>query len=339
MRTRKVTRLIPLASNPTVKNGDPVEPTTVIARASRPARQIIVPVAHELNYRGSIAPLMMKALGEACKADEPIARRPGLFGTGKRVRSPEVAKLAAVYPALGIAVLEASSVPIEIPSLVRGNVIEVAYNRAIVIEVEGEFLWGACCFGTEGVGTLLPYDGIGATADPLGFYYADGPITAALLAAARARGVRVLIGATISPADWGRHSTSSTLTVVVLQGFGAAPLAAPLRELLIAQQGRQVALVVHHTVASMAPRPQLVFQAPGASTTGGTEDPADRELLPGHLALVLRSPAASTIGVVEAIEPQARRLPTGVRMPVARIRPPGQPSLIVPQQNLDPITE
>lgn len=359
MRTRRVTRLIPPLSNPTVKVGDPVFAPTVIARASRPSRQVVLAVGEELGHGGHLDQVMLKGVGETLKPDEPYARRPGVFGSGKRAKAPEQGKLAAVYSVMGAAVLEVASPPLEIPALVQGNVMDVAYNRAITIEVEGEFLWGAVAWGTEGRGTLRAYES-SSVAAPDSLYYTTRTITASLLKEARSRGVRMLVGPAASAADWHAYVAGQTsgaisngtsgwtaaamglpsdLTVALIQGFGSSPMQLGAVQVLRAHEGEVAALLLHPIVGRMAFRPQLVFQPEHASTVGGTEDPMDRQLQAGRPALVLRAPAQGAVVATESLPETPHRLPTGARAAVARVSSPDLPPTVVPRVNLEPLAD
>ncbi len=341
MRTRRVVRLIPPLSNPIVKAGDAIEPTTIIARSTRPARQTVLSVAELLRVRTSIAPLMLKGVGDAVKQDEPIARRPSFF-LKRRVNAPIGGKLTAIYTSLGIAVIEVPTPPLEIPSLVLGNVMDVTYNRSITIEVEGTFLWGSLAWGTEGRGTLAPYDMISGQAIDNTFYYTLRPITWELLKEAHTLGVTAIIGPTIDIDIWRNLSAgndAATTTVVALLGLGKSSLDATIASQLQSQHGQSVTLLLHQGVGKMPARPQLVFQLPDASTVGGTEDPLERDLQVGSPALALRPPLQGITVQVEELPPNPQRLPTGIRTFVARAAAPGHPSTLIPRLNLDPLNE
>lgn len=341
MRTRRVVRLIPPLSNPIVKAGDSVEPATIIARSTRPAQQTVLPVAETLKVHTSIAPLMLKGVGDAVKQNELIARKPSFF-MKTRMHAPVDGKLTAIYASLGLAVLEVPSIPLEIPSLVFGNVMEVTYNRSITIEVEGNFLWGALAWGNEARGTLAPYEALSGQASGDVFYYTSRPITAALLKEARHRSVSTLIGPTIDATVWQNLRTgqdAGAISVVALLGLGNSGLDVTLASQLQSYQSQVVALLLHQSTGMELVRPQLVFQQPDASTAGGTEDPLDRDLRVGSPALVLRPPLQGVTVQVEELLPNPERLPSGIRTLVARAAAPGHTSTLIPRLNLDPINE
>lgn len=360
MRTRRVTRLIPPLSNPTVKVGDPVFASTVIARSSRPARQVVLAVAEELGLGGHLDRVMIKAVGETLEPDEPYARGHGMFGSGRRAKAPEHGRLAAVYPLLGAAVLEVASPPLEVPALVQGNVMDVAYSRAITIEVEGDVLWGAVAWGAEGRGVLRAYDSLSGATVPDSVYYTTRAITTALLKEARNRGVRMLVGPGASSSDWHAYAAGQTagaitngtsgwiattmglptdVTVALVQGFGSSPMHLGATEMLRGHEGGVASLLLHPVTGRMAFRPQLVFQADDASTAGGTEDPMDRALQVGRPAIVLRAPAQGAVVATESLPDPLYRLPTGARAAVARVSSPNLAPIAIPRVNLEPIAD
>jgi hypothetical protein len=329
-------------SNPIVKAGDPVEPDTVLARVAQPPHPVLLQVAEAFNVQGSITPYVLRSIGDSLEPGDTIARMPGMFGRSKRVRAPIAGKLKAIYPTLGVALLEVSVPPLQIRSLVYGNIMQVTYDQSILMEVEGDFLWGALGWGAERRGTLARYTNLGKQADAGALYFSPGVITRSMLKEARSRGVTALIGSGIGRDDWQTFTddpSEDLPTLMLLHGFSNAPLDETLQSHVQSYEGRTGTLLIHQGADGLGPRPQLIFQPEDASTVGSTQGPEALEVRRGQTMIVRRAPLLGSTVLVDDILELPQKLPTGARVFAAQVSVAGKSGAVIPIINLEHVSD
>src|SRR5438128_981258 len=159
---RKARRL-PLKGTVVVKEGDVVEPRTVVARSEIPGILRTVRAADILGVDAEELPKTLAvALGDAVTSGQVIARSSSFFGLFKsECKSPVDGVVELISPVSGHVGIREQPSPIEVEAYIRGRIAAVLEGEGVVVETRGAFIQGIFGVGGERQGTLKM-----AVADP-----------------------------------------------------------------------------------------------------------------------------------------------------------------------------
>ena len=295
----RVERHSPLAGQPMVQAGLPVQPATpVLTAPASVAQPLTLAVARELGIApNEVGRHLVRPLGAAVAQGEPVAvARRGLRSI--QVTAPTAGTLEAIDEETGTLTLLPTVEQVQYPALVAGIVLS-AEPRRVVLRTSGDVLSGCVLLGAETSGRLLvlvdrPDRELSpelVTPDVQGAIVVAGmtvgPATVQRLREAGARGVIVgsLTAETLRDAfaiplssqsvGWGgqsqqrlRHAfRQAPLSILVTEGFGRLALAAPLFQRLQQANTELVALLDAESVPDIG-RPSciIVREGPGTST-------------------------------------------------------------------------
>ncbi|WP_298816434.1 hypothetical protein [Chloroflexus sp.] len=335
----RLERALPQPGEILVRQGGRVEPDDVIARGLRPNPPYVINLARALSLPPTMAARAVVApIGQPINAGAVLARRRGL--PGRRVISPVNGILHAVDPATGYAFIRPEPQQITLTAGIRGVVMEIIDNQRVVIETPAAQLYGICGFGPDcnGVTRLLTFD----PDEPITAEMVDAQsiysviiggkgISAAALRKAVEHQVRGIIIGSIAERElraffqWAKRipwkigsrnwqwagQTDSPITIVLTEGIGNAPMAAPLFELLANNDRREVFIESNTSLRQPHRRPQIIIPLSRSSTTA--LEPPRPPLRPGALVRLLDHDHLGQTGRVRNLPPLPYRLPSGVR--------------------------
>jgi hypothetical protein len=121
--------------------------------------------------------------------------------------------------------------------------------------------------------------------------------------------------------------------VIVLDGFGPAPINHSAFELLTTNRGRDAALDARPAEAYGSHRPEVIIPLPLVNPTDLPEDLIP--LAPGVPVRITRDPYRSEVGVIEEILDQVVSYPSGILCRSARVNLEVAGRTTVPLANLD----
>ena len=122
--------------------------------------------------------------------------------------------------------------------------------------------------------------------------------------------------------------------VIVTEGFGDAPMAAPIFTLLQTNAGRETAVDAMPADRWEGRRPEIVIPLP--ATSQSPPSPAEGEPLgPNKRVRVLRAPYAGVTGVVQAVLEERAILANGLRAQAARVELEEIGPIVAPVANLE----
>jgi hypothetical protein len=274
--------------------GDTVAPGDVIARTGNIDKSFTLYLANELDVpNDSLKKYLSKTIGSAVSEGETIARvRRGLRTAA--VRSPATGTVVHVDDTDGTVTLTASTGPRELNALVPGIVEQVHPDRGITIRTQGSRVYGIVGFGEEAVGPLV----IGSdrhdrelTADQVSKDWAGAIVLAGMtvgvpaLTRMRDFGVAGVIVGSISEGDVRRFVSSdhsndpsaywihqdlsasgrggSPLVVIVTEGFGRLPMAAPVYDFLVSKSGANLFVSAKTVLGAQLARPEIYIEDSG----------------------------------------------------------------------------
>ncbi|WP_322488095.1 hypothetical protein [Chloroflexus sp.] len=341
----RVERTLPQPGEILVRQGGRVEPDDVIARGVDPSAPHILNLARALNLPPAQATRAVVApIGQPINAGSVLARRGGLFG--RRVLSPVNGTLHAVDPATGYAFIVPEPRQIMLTAGIRGIVMEVIDNRRIVIETPAAQLYGASGFGSDcnGVTRLLTLD----PGEPITEQMIDAQsmfaiiiggsgISAAALRKAVEHQVRGMIIGSIAERElraffqWAKRvlwpigvrnwqwsgNIAAPLTIVLTEGIGNAPMAAPLFDLLTNNDRREVFIESNTSLRHPHRRPRVIIPLSRSSTA--SLEPPRPPLRIGALVRLLDHDHLGQTGSVRSLPALPQRLSSGVRTAAAEV--------------------
>lgn len=357
-----VERRLPVSGEVKARPGDRVEPDTVVAVADWPGRPFLVPIARELDLEPAKARKQLTKQPEATvTAGETLARR----RRGLRawtVKSPAAGTLTQFDPDSGVATIVPPSQRVELTALVAGTIDEVEPGRGVTIRAFGSRFFGAFGVGKETFGVSrvssqerqqpLAPEAIDSRA-ARSVLVAGGTVSAAALRKAADVGVKGLIVGSIEESellaflglsrrvawrtglpDWQLlGAANSPLTIVVTEGFGTTPMAAPLYETLAAGNGGQVSLTGITQLTAGLRRPEVYLYG-GSGRGADSQEPPVATLAPGTLVRLVDHEHLGAVGTIRDA-PRRRLVARDVVADAVEVELPATPRLVVPLANLE----
>lgn len=335
----RLERCLPQPGDILVRQGGRVEPDDVIARGLSQPQPYLINLARELGLPpAQAARAVLAPIGQPINAGAVIARRRGL--TSRRVLSPVNGTLTMVDEATGYAFVVPEPRQITLTAGIRGIVMEIVNNQRVVIETPAAQLYGVGSFGPDcnGVTRLLTLD----PAEPITEAMIDAQsmyavviggsgISAAALRKAVEHQVRgVIVGSiaeselrdffrlskrlawTIGVRNWQWPGLiESPLTIVITEGIGNAPMAAPLFELLATHDRREVFIESSTSLRRTHRRPRVIIPLARSSSTA--LEPPRPPLRVGARVRLLSHDHLGHLGQIRSLPVFPQRLPSGVR--------------------------
>lgn len=330
-------RLLPEPGEVLVQVGDFVQAMDVVARLHVPSHIHAVDVARDLRLRDEdIRPYLVKELGEAVRAGEPLAVRRGPLGLGGRAsKAPAEGRLWRIVGRW--ALLEGEPRPLEVRAYVRGRVVKVVESRGAVVETHAALVEGAWGTGGEGYGVLKVLAG---RTDPLDQAVVDiscrgGVVVCGLLDSpevlqelARVQAQGLIAGslrARVLPV-----AKEVGLPLVVTEGFGTTPMNADAYALLAQHEGDEVSLLGCAAEVHARRWPEVAIPVP-ESEERAPEPPG--EVAVGVRVRVLRGPHMGKVGTVQALPTRPQPVDGAVRWG-ARVQLEEGELVFIPWNNL-----
>lgn len=347
----------------TVKQGERVEPSTVVAVADRAGRPFKVNIAREFGIEpGKAAKRLTKQPGTALAQGETLAKhRRGL--RVKKLKSPAAGTLAAFDERTGAATIVPGEQKLVVHALVAGTVTEVEPARGVLIRAFGSRLQGAFGIGEEASGVLrlvssdrqqpLTPDQIDSRA-ARSILIAGGTANAEALSRAVDAGVKgVILGSLEEPElltflrlqrrtawrvglpHWQLlGGTRSALTIVVTEGFGQSPMTSAFYDALAASSGGQVSLSAVTRLACGLSRPEIYLYGTSGRDVPSASAVTPLQIGPGTIVRLADQDHLGAVGTVQDT-PARRRLYGDLVTATVAVQMAGGTTLLVPLTNLE----
>ena len=347
-------RELPIKGEILVKLGDAVVGDTVVARAELEGELRIVRVAEELGVAPQEAVQALKvSVGQHLSQGETLAELRGLWGLFRStVVAPAGGTVEFISAATGHIGLRAAPKLLSLPAYIKGTVVEIDDQRAVVIQAEATFVQGIFGVGGERIGTLSmlavsadeAVDERHIPADASGLVLVGGrsPTPAALYCAAKRGAVgfvtgsvsgetlRAYLGYDIGIALTGDEALS--MTVIVTEGFGDIAMGERALAALRAADGQPVSINGATQVRAGAQRPEIIAPA-SAAEIAATK--ASQGLDVGARVRVIRVPYFGAVGQVADLVQAPMRIETGAWARVLKITLLDGRCITVPRANVE----
>lgn len=357
----RIERRLPVTGEVQVRTGERVEPSKIVAAGDQVGRPIDINVARALEVEpGKARGQLVKAPGSTVGQDEPIAKRRRGLRT-QAVTSPVAGLFTRFDPATGTATITPATRRIELAAYVAGVVEDLEQARGVTIRTFGSRFYGAFGVGDEAFGVLKV---VGKDRQhPLGpelidgrakhsVLVAGGSVNAAALQKAVQAGAKGIIAGSIEEhellaflkaqgpslwrvglPDWRLPTIDSPLTIVVTEGFGQSPMAAPLYDILMAGNGEQVSLSGTTRLAAPLRRPEVLISS-GSGRSNDNRGLPVAALVPGATVRIVDQDHLGLVGTVREA-PRRRRLEGDLVLDALEVDLPNGGRLLLPTANVE----
>lgn len=333
-------RRLPYPGELTVRAGQEVTPVQVVARAEEPVDLLVLNVGERLGISAAeLAKYMVVESGQQVERGRPLWRKKGFLGRARMLKSP----LDGVF--LGVSddylILQPLANLVELRAMMPGQVVGVTPGLGVIVECEGALVQAIWSTGPDGYGKLKVVSATGhapltadhLTAEVRGAILVAGQVTEFdLLLQAEELGARGIIVGSL-PAELLLAAQSLSLSIIVTDGIGRQPMAAPVFELLSQAEEREAGLFAHDP-QDRGGRPEIVIPLP---MSGVTEPPLapPATLAVGQRVRLAREPYSSQVGEIIAIYDQPQVTEIGGQWPGVDVQLSGGEVVFMPCANLD----
>ncbi len=359
----RIDRRLPQAGEVLVRVGKRVDPDDIVARAFVPGTPQILNIARALAISPALVPrAMRREVGNKVMQGEVLARSSRIGG---RVSlAPISGQITAIDDQTGYVTITPERENRDILASVRGYIVDVFPHEGVRIETPAAQIYGIIGVGEERSGVLqllvtAPDEPITPEMIDARSAYAiiigGSTITAAGLRRAVQEQVRgVIVGSIAEPelrafaggqgydiwrtdaGSWqlGLRGAAPELTLVVTEGFGDRPMAAPLFDVLAAHD-RQEALISGITQIRAPQRRPTVVIPLSLRTTQEDMEPPRPILRVGAQVRLLDQAHLGQTAMVRSLSQAPRRLDSRARAQAADVELADGTRLLLPQTALE----
>ena len=355
-------RVLPIDGEVLVRPGDRVEADTVVAQTFMEGDAFPVKAAAALGAQPKDLPgLMLVAVGDAVRKDQPIARSKGIFGMMRtEARSSADGTVEAISDSTGMVLVRGPRRPVEVRAFVAGTVEEVLPREGAVVGgavalVQGIFGIGGEAHGPVAVATASHAEELEerhVTPAMRGAVVVGGArMTASAIARARDVGAAAIVCGGIDDQDLrdvlghdiGVAVTGSErigITLIVTEGFGPIAMAERTFRLLASHAGRTASVNGATQIRAGVMRPEIVIPLDEGAAGGGMPAASAGGATAGVLEVgtpvrVIRDPHFGVLGTVAALPEQPATLGSGSKARVLEVAVEGGGRITVPRANVE----
>lgn len=313
-------RVLPVPGKVLVAAGERVQPAQIVAQAEISGETRIVNVARLLNVSPGRATRYLKVReGDDVTAGSVIAAR-GLLPTG-RVLSPTDGFVYRIDKERGRVLIKVITRPYQLTAYLPGIVAGIMPGRGVTIEATGALIEARVGFGEEAFGVLQMVTS--SNAEPLrnksidvsahGAIVAGGAwIEEGTLQQAQQLQVRGLIAGSMDGKliDLARNMP---FPILLTEGLGRIPMAAPTFKLLQSQSGREASISAITRTRWGVIRPEILIPLPADSKPTPPAAVAT-PVTTGIRVRVVRGAWQGATGVVSGSVDRPRQIESGARV-------------------------
>ena len=352
----KKERILPLKGDVLVKEGDILNPDTIVASTNLPGNVQMLKVSNILNIepKDVVEALKVKE-GQAIKKGDLIAETSGIFGMFKSsVESPIDGTIESVSQSTGRIVIREAPVPVEVDAYVSGKVDEVIEKEGIILSSHAAFIQGIFGIAGEKRGDLVLVSSSSAeeltadeiTADMKGKILIGGSFLS-LEAYKKALSVNVagivvggfnyydlkaVLGYNLGVAITGTERLNTAL--IVTEGYGSIPMSEATYSLLKENAGNAASINGATQIRAGVIRPEIVIPIDISDSENDSESKMPQGIQEGSTVRVIRSPNFGKIGTVASLPSELNKMESETMVRVAEINIAGK-NFLIPRANLE----
>lgn len=355
--THRVRRVLPIAGEVLVKQGQSVAAKDIVAQTFMPGEITPVNLANILSLPPSdVRETLLKKVGDPIKLGEPVARTKGVFGMFKNeYKSKHEGTIENISDVTGQMIIRGAPEPVQVLAYMSGKVVEVLPGEGCIVEAEVSFIQGIFGIGGEAFGRIM-----GACKDPTQELHEDlikpdmkGAVVvggARMTAEAIRRAVQVGAAAVVSGGiddedlknflgyDLGVAITGSEqkgISLIVTEGFGEIAMAERTFQLLHSLQGQEASVNGATQIRAGVMRPEIIVPVQ-EGTAGLVEEKFDPgQLTMGRPVRIIRDPYFGLIGEVAGLPGQPAVLESGSKARVLDVALKSGEIVTIPRANVE----
>src|SRR5262245_13906023 len=319
----RVRRLLPIAGEVLVKQGEQVRSRQVVAQTLMPGDVVPLNMAKLLSMPPADVPeCMLKKQGERVAVGDVLARTKGIFGMMRsEYKSPSAGTIETISSVTGQVLLRGEPMPLQTRAYLSGMVVEVIPNEGCIIEADAALVQGIFGIGGEAYGLIrraCSRHDQELTPDLIKEDMKDtivigaARVTHEALGRAKAVGVAAVVTGGINDDDLERFlgysigvaitgSEQAGLTLILTERFGSIAMAERTFKLLAAHEGRDASVNGATQIRAGVMRPEIVI--PRTGNDHGASHTADQisYLDVGMPVRAIRDPYFGMLGTVSAL--------------------------------------
>lgn len=354
-------RILPIAGDVLVKQGDTVGARDIVARTFMPGEIYPLNVSNILSTPPSDIPeCMLKKVGDRVKTGDVIARSKGIFGMFKtECKANADGVIETISDTTGQVIIRGEPLPVQTEAYLSGKVVEVLPREGCVIEARVAFVQGIFGVGGEAHGRIaiacqsheeeLAADLI--KPDMKGCVIIGGArVTKEAIDRARQVGVAAIIAGgmddqdlkSILGYDLGVAITGSErigLTIIITEGFGEIAMAKRTYTLLARHVGREAAVNGATQIRAGVMRPEVLIpladRDAGDDADGKPQRSAEGMLEVGRPVRVIRDPYFGVIGSISGLPHELATLDSGSKARVLEVKFESGQRVMIPRANVE----
>ena len=352
----KKERILPLKGEVLVKDGDLLNPDTIVASTNLPGNVQMLKVSNILNIdpKDVVDALKVKESQEVKKGDI-IAETAGIFGMFKSsVESPVNGTIESISKSTGRVVVREAPIPVEVDAYVSGKVDQVIENEGIILKSNAAFIQGIFGIAGEKRGDLLlvsssPSEEL--TADQItpdmkgkiligGSFLSLGAYKKAL--SLQVAGIvvggfnyydlKAVLGYDLGVAITGTERLNTAL--IVTEGYGSIPMSEATFSLLKENNGKSSSINGATQIRAGVIRPEIVIPIDSGNSDNDSESQIPEGIKEGSTVRVIRSPNFGKIGKVISLPSELNKMESETMVRVAEIKINGK-NILIPRANLE----
>jgi len=356
--THRVRRLLPIAGDVLVKEGDTVAAQDIVAETFMPGEITPVNIANILSLPpGDVAECMLKKQRDPILVGDAIARTKGIFGLFKNTCPARVAgTLESVSSVTGQIMIRGEPEPVQVQAYLSGLVKTVLPGEGVVIETDVSFVQGIFGIGGETYGRIVmacdSHDQE-LTADLIKPVMKDcivvggARMTDAAIERAREVGAAAIISGGMDDEDLrdflgydlGVAITGSEdvgITLIITEGFGEIAMAERTFDLLGSRAGADASVNGATQIRAGVMRPEILIPLTAESRARAPKPGrTDGQLVPGRPVRIIRDPYFGVIGTVGDLPAEPQVLDSGSRARVLEVKLDSGDSVVIPRANVE----
>ncbi len=334
------TRRIPPGARITVERHSGVCATDVVATADVSGQMVSVDAAALLGVaKGRILDCLAVGIGDKVTEGQVIGRRDALMGIFKTVLvSPLNGTVESVSRVSGHLMIRETSHPVNVRAYIAGRVEKIDQKNGVTVSTTGALIQGVVGVGGEVTGTLCStrdenlagrivcaFESI----DAQGLrHFRDAGALGVIAPGIDGKALMNFCGAHLNPAATGDENVG--ITMVFTEGFGALPMAAKTRSILMALMNREVSMSGVTQVRAGVIRPELI----GPPVT--VADGENSHSIPGRLVKILRGRHMGREALIMDEPATPQLLPSGISALIYRLKLTDSGDVItVPRVNVE----
>lgn len=358
-------RRLPLKGTVVVKEGDRVDPESVVARTELPGIMQTIKLAERMGLEpnDAIGALRIKE-GDKVAAGDVIAETKGIFGRFFRseFKSPFTGTVELISPTTGHVGVREKPTPVEKDAYIRGTITKVLPGEGVVVTCQGALVQGIFGVGGERLGDIMmvtsgpdqPITDTTLTESHRGKIVVGGSNVSggALRKAAQVGVLGIVVGGVIDRElidylaealkqpgfDIGVAITGQEpipFTLVITEGFGTIAIAERTFNLFRSLEGKRASINGATQIRAGVIRPEVIVPLEDAPLTAAAKNGDAGQLGAGTPIRIIREPYFGLLGSVTALPSELVQVESETWVRVLEAKLQDGRTVTVPRANVE----